>query len=567
MNQESPSDAEHTNDTEEGGGSPRALLMHDNNNNTNTEPRWSLKHMFSCFDSFLENFRELKRSPRYLIVLYVISFMDSLAYFAFSYALIMHLGVEMGLPDSLAGIFYGIFGVCISVSTLILGFVADSMGPRNAMCVSAALSFVARLAMAYAVLGHATWLSATLLFAVIAPSMALMAPTIPTAIKRYTTKRTITIGTSIFYGIMNGAAFLATPIIDVLRINNHGNVMLLPPYALLIALTGILHIPIFFAALFGIKDIDLKEDYTLGPVAVKAPNRTFMERVKDMTKNRDFWRAVVIVICQIGVKSSFRYFDALYLPYVMRAYQDAKTFPYMSLLALNPIIVIATTVTGAITMFTDLFHPVTSMIIGAFIGGVAPLWMAIGPFVWNILFYVIFTSVGEVIWSPVSYSFLISLTSDGEEGAWMALAGMPMFLAKMLTGTLTGTLMAAFCPNPGTLCKMPPIPNVDGPRGMSPTRFSQETDCVYVNGTLAETPAPAPPQLWGDIHQCYSLGIWGIIGATTSTSFIALLVVRRYISNAGREDITELVELDEFNGEEDAGDGDGMNTQNIIDDF
>jgi hypothetical protein len=242
------------------------------------------------------------------------------------------------------------------------------------------------------------------------------------------------------------------------------------------------------------------------------------ERIRGVIAQKTFWRAMLLVCCLIGVKSSFRYFDALYLPYVMRAYQDANTFPYLSLLALNPIIVTATTLTGAITILTGKFHPVTSMIVGSFVGGMAPLFMAVGPYIWNIIMYVIATSVGEVIWAPISYAYLVSLTGDGDEGAWMALAGMPVFLAKMLTGSLTGGLMSRFCPDPHMLC---PPGGDDGPR-FDPSR------CSYVNGT-SPVPTPAPPQFGGDPRQCSGLAVWGIIGLTTMTSFFALFFLRKFL--------------------------------------
>lgn len=481
----------------------------------------------NCLDTFVDDFRQLKKSPRYLVTLYVVAFLDSLAYFAFSYALIMHLGMEVGLSDSTSGLFYGIFGICISVSTLVLGFAADMLGMRNSICISAAVGFVSRLGMAYAVLGRSTWLSASFLFILVGPSIALIGPPIPTGIKRYTTRRTTNIAFAIYYGVMNVAAFIATPIVDMLRIHSQGeSVLLLPPYALIIAITSLIQVPIFFMALFGIYDVNLRDDGTLGPVVNEDHGKPLKERVRNLLHLRDFWRAVTVVACQIGVKSSFRYFDALYLPYVMRAYQDADTFPYLSLLAVNPVIVIAATLTGAITIVTGQFHPVTSMIIGTFIGGVAPFWMAVGPYLWPIIFYVLFTSVGEVIWSPISYSYLVSLTSDGDEGAWMALAGMPVFLAKMLTGSLTGGLLSRFCPNPSVLCPLSGTPPPSSP--------SHIVCPVNVNGTALPL-QPAPPQMGGDPNQCNGAAIWGIIGATTITSFFLLIAFRKFIREGGTE--------------------------------
>jgi MFS family permease len=165
----------------------------------------------------------------------------------------MHLGLEVGLPDAVAGIFYGLFGISISIATLILGFAADVLGPRNSICISAVIGFISRLGMAYAVLGRSAWLSASFLFILVGPSIALIGPPIPTAIKRYTTEKTNAIAFAINYGVTNVAAFIATPVIDLIRLHVQDDLFLLPPYALLIAFSALLQIPIFFVTLFSIQ--------------------------------------------------------------------------------------------------------------------------------------------------------------------------------------------------------------------------------------------------------------------------------------------------------------------------
>ncbi len=335
-----------------------------------------------------------------------------------------------------------------------------------------------------------------------------MGPVIPTAVKRYTTSKTRNFGFSIYYGVMNMAAFLATPVVDLIRLHTQSNVLFLPPYALLIAGTAVLQIPVFFAAIFGIRDLNLSDDgLTLAPLPSRAEagdTSTLGSRIRSMMHNTNFWRAVCIVVALVGVKSTFRYMDALYLTYVIRSFPDANTFPYLSLLSLNPAIVITVTITGVITVVTSRFHPVNSMIVGSFLGGFAPAFMAIGPYTFAVILWVLFTSIGEVIWSPVTYTYLVGLAVDGDEGAWMAIAGMPLFLAKMLTGVLTGTLMTRFCPDPA----------------LSP---------IMVNGTTV-TLAPAPPQPGGNPMQCWSAAIWGIITLTTASSFFLLLIMRRFVT-------------------------------------
>ncbi len=151
---------------------------------------------------------------------------------------------------------------------------------------------------------------------------------------------------------------------------------------------------------------------------------------------------------------------------------------------------------GAITILTGRLEPVRTMLAGALVGGLAPFWMALGPFVVSIMLYVLCTTLGEIVWAPVAVAYFMALAGDGDEGAYSALAGLPVFLAKMMTGVLTGTLLTNYCPE------------------------------HRVNGTLV---VPPPPQLWGTPSHCNGLAIWSIIGVTTLSSFVALLLLRNQV--------------------------------------
>ena len=91
----------------------------------------------------------------------------------------------------------------------------------------------------------------------------------------------------------------------------------------------------------------------------------------------------------------------------------------------------------------------------------------------------------------------MGLTKNGDEGAYSALAGLPTFMAKLLTGGLTGGLMSRYCP--------------------------EHKDA---NG---EVIPPPPPQLWGSPEHCNGLLIWSIIGVTTASSALLLFFCRRKI--------------------------------------
>lgn len=182
-----------------------------------------------------------------------------------------------------------------------------------------------------------------------------------------------------------------------------------------------------------------------------------------------------------------------------------------------------------------------AMIVGSFIGGMAPFWMGLGPYMWALIMYIIWTSVGEIIWSPVTLPYLAKLTKDGDEGAWMALGGLPNFMAKMLSGVLTGGLLTTFCPDPHAIC---PIHEPKTRNTVVPV------SCIYVNGTSLPI-LPPPPHLGGTPGRCNAMGVWFIIGLTTITSFFALVALRSYIElplteePLVREEEEEEIELNE----------------------
>lgn len=500
----------------------------------------------NALERLMLSFRHLFLKPirTSIIVLYVIAFLDSFAYYAFTYSLVQHLGLELGLSDQMSYWFYGIFGISISLSSLVFGFFIDALGPRASICISATVSFVARMALAYAVLFNAVWLTGIILFGLVAPSIALISPPVPIAVKRYTNARSRDIGMSLYYGIMNAAAFAVTPLVDMWRISSRDSTLWLPPYALVIAISSLLQVPIMLLALAGLKNVKMTEQDTVEPFERYATNarKTFKQQLRDMFSNRVFWKAFVLLACLVGAKSTFRYMDALYLTYVLRAFPDGRTQHYLTLLAINPLMVIVFTLSGLNVMFTSRFaNPIAAITVGVGIGGAAPFFMAFGPFLWTLVVYVVVTTVGEIIWAPVVMTYLANVATEGSEGAWMALAGLPMFLSKLLTGGLTGTLTSAYCPDPALLCPAhDPLGDfkpavVTGRMTMDPVEslamraFTPSNDCRYVNNTLVDTPPPSQPVMWGDPNQCYSLALWGIIGATTITSFIALLILYRWL--------------------------------------
>ena len=98
--------------------------------------------------------------------------------------------------------------------------------------------------------------------------------------------------------------------------------------------------------------------------------------------------------------------------------------------------------------------------------------------------FVLVLSVGEAVYSPKVYEYGMMLAPDGDEGVYTALSSVPMFVAKLGAGGMSGMLLAKFC-------------------------------------AQAEDSQP-PPQ-----RNCELM--WFIIGVTSMTSPVLMLFLRRWI--------------------------------------
>ncbi len=64
------------------------------------------------------------------------------------------------------------------------------------------------------------------------------------------------------------------------------------------------------------------------------------------------------------------------------------------------------------------------------------------------LFYVSL-SIGEAFYSPQLYEYAAVIAPKGQEASYMAMSYLPMFVAKLTVGILSGVLLSIFCPKVG----------------------------------------------------------------------------------------------------------------------
>src|SRR5260370_26918336 len=62
---------------------------------------------------------------------------------------------------------------------------------------------------------------------------------------------------------------------------------------------------------------------------------------------------------------------------------------------------------------------------------------------------VVLLYLGEAFYAPRVYEYAAAIAPKGQEASYGALSYVPFLLAKLLVGTVSGTLLAKYCPEQG----------------------------------------------------------------------------------------------------------------------
>ena len=96
------------------------------------------------------------------------------------------------------------------------------------------------------------------------------------------------------------------------------------------------------------------------------------------------------------------------------------------------------------------FQPLAEGFVGRWIGhGYLGLAGAVHPYYVMIALFVLLMSFGEAFYSPRVYEYAAAIAPKGQEASYGALSYVPFLLAKLLVGTVSGALLAEYCPEVG----------------------------------------------------------------------------------------------------------------------
>ena len=394
--------------------------------------------------AFFKNLRDsilaLRHAPKTIWAIFLVQFFENVAYFSVYDVMAVYLREDLGFQDLSAGWIVGAWGMTISIMMFVSGFICDWIGIRRNLLFAVGSCFVGRVTIA---LVHDPTVAVAGLFAM-TWGVSSMTPTMTAAIRKYTTKETVSAGFSLFYVIMNVGAAAALWIIQFAR--------------------DVIREPIPLEAFAGWQLTSSQAVFWLGvlttcasvltislaipgelPAAADAPKRNPFSIFVEVVGERAFWRFFLFVGLLVLVRLVFQHAHITWPTYTMREF--GKDFAWAAYWSINPIMIIF--LTPVVTALTAKWSAYRAIVIGALVTSFAVALLAMSTTVVASVAFIVVLSLGEAMWSPRLYEYTATIAPKGREASYMGLSQVPMFFAKMGVGPLSGLLLATYCPEQG----------------------------------------------------------------------------------------------------------------------
>ncbi|MFA5141255.1 MAG: MFS transporter [Elusimicrobiota bacterium] len=448
--------------------------------------------------SFIGKFTVLKGAVRELWVIFGMKILAIVAYGLVNSTLVLWLSKDLGYSDVRAGFVVATWSTFMTAFTVMVGSLVDAIGLRKAFLIGFGACILARGVMTFFL---APWMVMPLGLLPLALGEALMTPVMVAAVKQYATTDQRSISFSLFYAMMNVGFAISGWTFDRIRrtLGEYGHFVVpvlgadLSTYRTLILCGFLFTIPNLILVYFCLRGnvevtdegVKLKEEKPKYPGVdfLTATYYAFRDALVSWGKifgnlwtQPAFYRFLIFLTIVVGVRLIFYHFHYTYPKYGIRELGEGA--PIGRLFGvLNPVlIVILAPVVGALT---QKFSAYKTVIIGSFVAacsvffmamppawfqGLADGWLgdmiahkwldvdpavAVNPLYVSIFIAVVLLSVGEAFYSPRLYEYPAAIAPKGQEASYMALSLLPYFIAKFFVGSISGFLLARYCPETG----------------------------------------------------------------------------------------------------------------------
>jgi MFS family permease len=437
---------------------------------------------------FLARFTVLRGAVRELWLVFGTKLLTILAYGVMNSTLVLWLSSDLGYSDLSAGNLVATWSALMTLTTVLVGSLVDSIGLRKAFLLGAGICLVARGAMTFI---DTRWLVLACGLFPLAVGEAFLTPVMVAAVRRYSTTAQRSIAFSIFYAMMNVGFFIGNLIFDFVRqhVGEHGIFAVpilgveLTAYRTLFLVSFLLTIPNLVIFYFFLRD---GVEATDEGVKIAAPRASApgLGAVSDalagaarifagLWRQSVFYKFLIFLSLVVAVRLIFYHMHYTYPKFGIRELGPGA--PIGRLWAINSLLIIfLVPIVGAVTQKVSAYKMVT---VGSLISALSvfimtlplplfvgladgPLGALVGhywlgvqgpvhPYYVMIFLYIVLLSLGEALWSPRLYEYSAAIAPKGQEASYMSLSFLPFFVAKFFVGTLSGLLLTAYCPETG----------------------------------------------------------------------------------------------------------------------
>ncbi len=425
-----------------------------------------------------DGFNSLRGSPSELWRAYTLKFLDSYSYFSLSIVMTLFLSEDFGYTDYEAGTIYGAWGALVTLFGLVSGPIIDKLGVSASLKLGFMISFIARCLIFIT----ASRIYLLLAIAILSFGNCLGIPVLTVGIRRYTNENNRGFAFGLFYVIMNLAALLSGPTVDLCTIyfennrdggNDQGqdqNQRVLDEgtpewtfsgYRLIVLIGIVANIAACLISL-SVKEIKVSTPPKLpqdgehegnprspgsgnSTETFQIANASTMDILRETMQSPDFWRFLVVCIITLNIRMIFRHLDATLPKYMIREF--GENVPKGSIIAINPAMIML--LVPVITAATTKVNPLTMIHHGCYVSALSVFFLVISTSITSCVLFVVVLSIGEAIWSPRLYDYTMQIAKEGREGTYMALSSAPLFLAKLPVGMMSGYLLQKYCPEDG----------------------------------------------------------------------------------------------------------------------
>ncbi|MCB1133360.1 MAG: MFS transporter, partial [Verrucomicrobiae bacterium] len=452
----------------------------------------------SIFGVGLFSMLKLQGAPREMGFTFGLKFFSVTAYKILNFALSMWLIRDLGFGEQSAGIVIVVWGLFMTVATIVAGSLTDVLGLRRTLLIGVVLCVVTRLMM---VVAPHPYLALALGLLPLAVGEALCTPVLVAAMRLYSKPSQRTVAFSLFYGLMNFGFMFGYFISD--GIHNwlpDGSTIAVPllqttvtPYGALILASLVidaLMLPLITLLKPGVQMtetgfVDLPRHEHTFPADMGTVERLWrsagnaasdtLDMLGKLFRSPGFSKLLVFLLMIGLLKIVFNLMDYVLNPFTARVIDEDAVSKVGRLNATNSIMILV--LAPMVGMMTRKYASYTMVILGGFITaasfvfmampasafqGIADGWLgkavgngylgiigAVHPYFVMIFLWQVVFSVGEAFYSPRVYEYAASIAPPGQEASYSSLSYIPLLIGKVATGLSFAGLLDRYVPADG----------------------------------------------------------------------------------------------------------------------